>query len=452
MNLLKISTAGVRGIVGGGMNAGLAISFAQAFSTYLEGGTIALARDSRSSGYFLRSAVLSGALSAGTRVIDLGVVPTPTVRIFLRELRADGAILIAAGHNPADWNALKFLRSDGMYLNVRQGAELLEIYNNGEFRKAQWRDIQPLESNSEALDFHLARIEETFDVDAIRARRFKVAVDCCNGTCSRITPRLLKSLGCEVVSVNDRMEKPFPHPPNPTPDNMSQVEALVKAARADIGFAHDAEGERLGIVTETGEALPQEDTFALACLASLESGLREGPIVTNLSTSRKVDRIAERYDTTVYRTAIGQSYVAERARRLSASIAGEGSGQVILPHLHWGPDGIAAIAFFLEFLAKDSSTPSQLVEQLPNYHMVKENLPIPAGQLYKKLQRFRLEASASADRFQVDLTDGVKLVSPDAWVHVRASSTESMIRIIAEAENPEKSEELHRWVHDRIVE
>lgn len=454
MKLLKISVAGVRGIVGQGMSVDTAISFAQAFSTYLEGGAIVIARDSRPSGPMMRAAVTAGLLACGSRVIDLGVAPSPSLQIYLQKLTAEGAILIAAGHNPEEWNALKFLRGDGMYLNSFQGEELLEIYNHGEFRKARWDEIPPLEVDQGALDYHCQRILQSFDGEVIRKRRFKVAVDCCNGACALLTPRLLEEAGCEVVAINDDIHRPFPRLPNPTPDNMSQLAALVKAAKADLGFAHDAEGERLGIVTDQGVKLRQEYTFAIACMIAMEKRAgagNNGTVVTNLSTSSIIDVLAERAGVKVQRTPIGQAYVAESAQQMNALLAGEGSGQVILPWLHPGPDSLAAIVFMLEHLAKTGSRISELVQKLPRFHMMKENITLPVNILYARLQQFRLAAERESDGLEVDFTDGVKVSTATGWVHVRASNTEPLLRIIAEAPEEKRARELYQWARDQIV-
>ena len=443
MKLLKISAAGGRGIVGEGMTAEIAIRFAQAFSTYLEGGVIAISRDSRPSRLLMRSAVVAGSLSCGSRVIDLGVVPSPSVRGYLAELGATGAVIIAAGHNPVEWNALKFLRSDGMDLSARQGEELLEIYHHGEYLKANWEEFQPLQSRDGALDHHRRALLELFGVQRLRSRKFKVAVDCCNGTCSRIVPLLLEELGCEVVSLNDDPDKPFPHPPNPTPDNLSQLEAVVRATQADIGFGYGVEGERLGIVTENGTALHQELVPGLALQAALATGLCRGPVVVNLSTSRLIDKIAGTAGLSVHRTPVGQAYVAETALRVGADFAGEGSGQVILPALHPGPDAIAATVLILDWRASSGRTVGDVAARLPRFHMIKTNVPMPPRTLYSSLQRFRRWAE-SESRYQADFSDGIKLEDESAWVHVRASSTESMLRIISESEDEKKVKRIHQ--------
>lgn len=428
------------------------MSFAQAFATYLEGGTIAVARDSRPSGFMMRSAVLSGLLACGCKVIDLGVVPSPSARIQLRNIKADGGILIAAGHNPPPWNALKFLTGSGMYLTEHQGRELLEVFNHGEFSKVPWDRILPLEHDKSAVTNHIAALKASFETGEIRKRRFKVAVDCCNGPCALVTPTLLRDLGCEVVVFNDDISRPFPRYPNPTPDNMSQLAALVKASGADIGFAHDAEGERLGIVTSEGMPLHQELTLALCTMMYLDQSSARGPVVTNLSTSSRIEVLAKRYGVPCFRTPIGPAHVAAKALQVKAAVAGEGSGSVILPHVHPGPDAIAAITLILDYLAKGHRTLEDVVAEIPVFHMVKENIQLPISQIYRKLQEFRIEAERREGEFEIDLTDGVRLSSPDGWVHVRASSTESILRIIAEAAEKDRAAELHQFAQNLVLE
>ena len=453
MSLLKISPAGVRGIVGEGMTAEIALRFSQAFCTYIQGGTMVVSRDSRPSGPLLRSAVLAGALASGAEVIDLGIVPTPSARVSLRELGADGGVVVAAGHNPGEWNALKFLRSDGMYLNPVQGEELLEILHHGEFSKATWDQFHPLIENqsSGSLHIHKKRILETFDVEAIRARRFKVVVDCCNGPCARIVPELLGELNCQVVSLNTDLERPFPRFPNPTPDNMGQLEQRVRSSGADLGCAYGVEGERLGIVTEAGKALHQERVLGLAFLGAVSTGHAKGPIVINFSTSRLMDVLAARFGIPVFRTPTGQGSVGETVLRLGGDFGGEGSGQVLLPSLHPGPDAIAATVLLLQYLAGSTRTLSEVVSDVPSFVMLKKNTAMPPREVFARLREFRLWARKPSPGFTVSFTDGVKLEGPTSWVQVRSASTESMIRIITEAESPEEARELHQQIQERVL-
>src|SRR6266550_2531707 len=309
MKSLKIGITGVRGIVGETFTPEVAVEFSQAFGTYLDGGRILICRDTRPSGPMVRSAVLAGLIAAGCEVIDLGICPTPSLQLAINWLKADGGIAVTAGHNPSQWNALKFVRGDGLYLNPVQAEELLDIYHQGEFAKATWDKIQPAIQHQDPIEHHIELLTDAFDANAIRARRLKVAVDCCNGACSRLIPRWLGELGCEVLAINDDPNATFPHAPEPKPETMAQLSAVVKAGNADIGFAHDADGERLGIVTELGQSLSEELTLALATRIRLDQ--RAGTVVTNVSTTGAIEQIAARHGGKVMRTQVGQTYISE---------------------------------------------------------------------------------------------------------------------------------------------
>src|SRR5947209_16621472 len=387
MKPLKIGITGVRGIVGETFTPEVAVGFAQAFATYLDSGRILICRDPRPSGPMVSSAVVAGLLAAGCEVIDLGICPTPSLQLAVTWLKADGGIAVTAGHNPAPWNALKFVRGDGLYLNPLQAEELLAVFHQGEFAKARWNQIQPAIQHRDPIEHHIEKLGNVFDTAAIRARRLKVAVDCSNGACSRLIPRWLAELGCEVLAINDDPNGAFPHRPEPTPETMAQLSAVVKAGHADIGFAHDADGERLGIVTELGQALSEESTLVLAARIRLEQ--RAGPVVTNVSTTGAVDQIAARYEAPVVRTQVGQTYVSEAVLEHDAVLGGEGSGGVMVPEVHVTHDSAAAIGLILEGLARSRARVSDIVQQLPRLFMFKRNIALEPHRLYSVLQDFR---------------------------------------------------------------
>jgi phosphomannomutase len=446
MKPLKIGITGVRGVVGEAFTPELAVSFAQAFGTYLDGGRIVVCRDTRPSGPMVHAAVCSGLLAAGCEVIDLGVCPTPSMQLALKELIADGGIAITAGHNPSHWNALKFVRADGLYLNATQGEELLDIYHQGEFLKTTWDRIKTKIEKADAIENHIKILRSAFDVDAIRTRRLVVAVDCCNGSCALLIPRWLEELGCQVLALNDDPTAAFPHSPEPTPRTMAQLSAVVKAGRADIGFAHDADGERLGIVTEIGEPLSEELTLPVAAAIRWEQ--KTGTIVTNISTGSRIDRLASSYGGTVVRTPVGQAFISEAMIEHAAVLGGEGSGGIAVPEVHSTHDSAAAIGLILERLARTNDKISELVGQLPQVTMMKYNIEVEPNRLYSLLQDFRL--LVESENLQPDLSDGIKLTLNQGWVHVRASNTESIIRIIVEAEDEQRAQELINWARDRI--
>ena len=224
MKPLKIGITGVRGIVGETFTPELAVEFAEAFGTYLDRGRILVCRDTRPSSPMIRSAVLAGLLAAGCDVVDLGVCPTPSMQLAVKWLKADGGIAITAGHNPWQWNALKFVRADGLYLNPTQGEELLDIFHQGEFAKAGWDTIKQGVETSDPISEHIKILYESFAAETIRAKRLTVAVDCCNGACSFLSPKWLEQLGCEVLAVNDNPNAPFPHAPEPKPETKVDVQ------------------------------------------------------------------------------------------------------------------------------------------------------------------------------------------------------------------------------------
>lgn len=446
MKPLKIGITGVRGVVGETFTPELAVGFAQAFGTYMDGGRVLVCRDTRPSGAMVSAAVLGGLLAAGCEVVDLGVCPTPSMQLAVGRAGAAGGIAVTAGHNPSQWNALKFVRADGLYLNPAQAEELLDIFHQGEFAKATWDKVAARVETADAVAGHVETLLNSFDAGAIRARRLRVAVDCCNGACSHLIPRLLGGLGCEVLAVNDDPRAPFPHNPEPGPETMAQLRAVVKAGRADVGFAHDADGERLGVVTDEGSPLSEEATLALAAEVLLPR--RPGTVVTNVSTSGAIEAVAARHNSKVVRTPVGQAYVSEAILETGAVLGGEGSGGVSLPSVHPTHDSAAAVGLILEHLALSGERASDVAARLPRPAMIKHNVKVEPNKIYSLLQQLRAEVERES--YAHDLTDGVKFTAAGGWLHARASNTESMIRLIAEAEDERAARELIDWARDRI--
>ncbi|MGD9498278.1 MAG: phosphoglucosamine mutase [Armatimonadota bacterium] len=429
---LKITIAGVRGVVGETLTPELLVNFSHAFGTWTGPGRVLVSRDTRPSGAMVAPCVFSGLIAAGCEVVDLGVCPTAALQLAVKDSDAVGGIAITAGHNDARWNALKFCRDDGIYLNPKQAEELLNVYHQKEFIKARWDELRPVLRDDSAGERHLQAVRAHVDVDAIRAAGLKIAVDCTNGACSDFTPRFLAALGCEVVAINDDPDLPFPHEPRPTPPNLSQLCALVRASGADAGFAQDADGDRLGIVTEEGEAPGEEYTLCLSAEMVLGRG-DPGPVVTNLSTTMAVEDVARRYGREVVRTGIGQVFIAEAALDYDAAIAGEGSGGIVLPAINYAHDSIAALAHIANLMAARERPLSALVAEIPRYYIVKREVVCPPQRAYTVLEELRGELDAPWAE-QINLEDGIKLIGADRWVHVRVSLTEPRIRVITEAE------------------
>jgi phosphomannomutase len=447
MEPLKVGIAGVRGVVGQTLTPDLVVRFAEAFGSYLDGGRVLVCRDPRPSGPMLQAAVTAGLLAVGCEVTDLGVCPTPSLQLAVRRLGARGGISITGGHNPPEWNALKFVRDDGLYLSAIQGEELLDVYHQGTVPRARWDRIATRVDRHDAVPPHLEALRAAFDVGAVRARRLRVAVDCGNGSCSRLVPAWLEALGCEVLPINDDPTLPFPRAPEPGVAAAAQVRALVRAGRANLGLVLDADGERLSLVDEAGTPLSEELTLPLAAEAALAE--RTGPVVTNVSTSGLVDKVAARYGATVVRTPVGQAFVSEAILEHRAVLGGEGNGGVAVPRVQATHDSAAAIGLLLQSLAREARPLSAAVAALPTVVVRKLALAVPPSLLFSVLQEFR-DAVVDVAGASVDQTDGVKVAWPDGWVHVRASNTQSLVRVIAEAGTAARAQELSDWARERL--
>lgn len=424
---LMISVAGVRGVVGTSLTPAVALRFAAAFGSYAGRGRVVVGRDSRLSGPVIEQAVEAGLRSVGCGVVRIGVVPTPTVQLTTRMLKARGGIAITASHNPPQWNALKFVSARGLFLTKPQGGEVLDRYRRGAFRHADYAHQGPAIDLPGAAAAHVAAILKLpfLDLAAIRRRRFTVVTDTCHGAGGPIFGLLLRELGCRVVALHAEPTGMFSRPIEPLAKNLAELERAVRQHHADVGFATDADVDRLSIVSERGRALGEEYSLALA--ADFMLSRRRGTAVTNLSTSRMIDEVAARRGGTVVRTPVGEANVVAGMMRRRAVIGGEGNGGIIIPGLNHARDATAGIALILQLLADEGRPISAIAAALPAYRMIKGTIAVerPARLLAAVARHF---CGATVDR-----RDGIKAVLPGAWVHVRASGTEPIVRVIAEA-------------------
>src|SRR6185436_2295831 len=419
---LKISISGVRGVIGASLTPTLLTRFAQAFGTYAGCGTIVIGRDTRTSGEMVRQAVIAGLLSSGCRVLDLDIVPVPTVQLLVRQRKAHGGIAITASHNPAEWNALKFVGADGLFLGAGQARELLDIYHQGDYTKIVGAEMRQVEAFAGAVDLHCAAILSAVGPLPARARKLRVALDSCNGASSQFAPRLLEALGVEVTSINTTPNGLFPRGAEPVAENIGELCKLVKTSGADLGFAQDMDADRLAVVDEHGEPIGEDYTLVLATRYVLSK--TPGAVVTNLSTSSAMDDVARLFNCPLHRSKIGEANVTELMQQTSAVIGGEGNGGVIYPRINFCRDSQVGMALILHLLAETGKTVSQLLAELPRYKMVKEKLDCPSNKIGAVLKLIRQNY---AD-YPQDLRDGVKVTLPQGWLHVRGSNTEPIIR------------------------
>jgi phosphomannomutase len=444
---LIIGISGVRGIVGETLTPELLTRLGAAFGTYMDGGTVVVGRDTRTSGPMIKHSVLGGLLSTGTKIIDIDICSTPTCQIMIEELHADGGIVISGSHNPAEWNALKFFRSDGIYLNDEQGKSLLNIYYQGDFQKARWNEMTEIIRDNTGVDKHINKVLELVDVDKIRSKKFKVVIDCCNGAGSIITPQFLQKLGCELVMIHCEPTGYFPHNPEPTFINLGDLSNKTLESGADIGFAQDADADRVAIISEKGEVLGEEYSLAL-CTKFVLQKEKGGTVVTNLSTSRAIDDIAKEYGATVIRTPVGEVNVAEKMKKISAKIGGEGNGGVIYPDLHYARDSFIGMALVLQYMAESGKKISDLANGIPKYYIQKNKIECSRGDAYRVLEK--LKAKYANEKVNTD--DGLKIDLSDSWIHLRRSNTEPIIRIITESSSKKKALDLNNSVLVEIEE
>jgi len=435
---LIISASGVRGVVGEGLTPGIVADLASAFGEMVKG-DILVGYDTRTSNEMFKYAVFSGLLSVGCRVVDLGICPTPSLQLMVKETEADGGIAITGSHNPPEWNALKFVRKDGLFLFPEEGEKLISIYKKGFFKRVSWNSLGKVYKDSSAISRHIDKIMKMVDVETIRKKRFKVVIDACNGAGAVISPFLLEKLGCEVIRINCETDRVFPHLPEPVPANLGELCEKVKQTGADIGFAHDADADRLALVSNGGQALSEEYTLLVATRGVLQKS--RGVVVTNICTSAAIDEIAAEFGCVVKRTRVGDIYVSRCMRDCKAVIGGEGNGGVIFPPMNYARDGITAIALILDFLARENIPVSSVIDSLPSFFMYKKKISNSGIDFNGLKDRLISEFDSS----QLNFLDGIKVWLEKGWVHIRASGTEPVIRIISEAKNRSEAEDIYNW-------
>jgi phosphomannomutase len=445
---LMVGVSGVRGIVGKDLTADVVTRWARAFGLWLREGTsaggpgpgtsVVLGRDARTSGPMFAAAVTAGLTSLGCDVIDIGLVPTPTVQLAVEHHRAGGGIAITASHNPIEWNALKFIGPDGIFLDGLDGARVHDLArkDGGGGKTAEGKVTR----DDGAVERHLQAVLAlpAVEVERIRKRSFTVALDAVRGAGGPVMRTLLERLGCEVAGINLETDGHFPRAPEPIPENLGGLSTLVTRAGAALGIAVDPDVDRLAIVDETGTPIGEDYTLAFAVRAVLdgkrETGNGKRVVVCNLSTSLVVEDAARDSGADVVRTPVGEVHVARTIVRLGAVIGGEGNGGVMYPALHTGRDAPVAAALLLTLLARDGRRVSELVAAAPRYTIVKAK----AERRTRKGEGGGLEDvyAALRKRFpeaSVDTQDGLRLGWRDRWLHVRPSNTEPIIRLIAEA-------------------
>ncbi len=447
MSKLVASVSGIRGVFADCLDPAIALRYGANFGSFISQNShnpqasgrpkIVVGRDSRTTGQTVQSAVVAGLLGVGCDVVELGIVPTPTVLLNVQKHNAQGGIAITASHNPPEWNAMKFADGDGMFLSAEKSVRFLSQLQKQPVWQ-DWRQVGKTDLDDAGISYHIHKILEIswLDLAAIRATKFKVVIDSVNGAGGLSSPLLLRKLGCEVIEINSEPTGIFAHPAEPLNKNLAQLEEAVKLHRADLGFATDPDVDRLSIVDEHGRCIGEEYSVALAELFILPK--EPGDIVVNLSTSMLSDHIAKRFGVQVHRTKVGEINVGKLMQEIGSPVGGEGNGGIICPKVNHTRDAMAGMAIILGLLAESGETVSQIVGELPRFFMAKAKMQIPADQMDAAL--FRIPELLPG--YELDTRDGIKACKDDHWIHIRKSGTEPIIRIYAESPAQDFSDKL----------
>lgn len=460
MTLIK-SISGIRGTIGGKQGEGLTpvdiVKFTSAYAVWARAQAllkdyrgkikIVTGRDARISGQIVKQIVDGTLAGMGVDVVDVGLATTPTVEMAVTAEQAQGGLILTASHNPKQWNALKLLNDRGEFLDDRDGKTVLSIADSAGFSFAGVDELGSVLSK-DYTQYHIDKVLELplVDVEAIRAGKFKVAVDCVNSVGGTVIPLLLKALGVDdVIELYCTPDGQFPHNPEPLPEHLLELSKTVKEHGADVGFAVDPDVDRLAIINEDGSMFGEEYTLVAVADYVLQHTPGRGNTASNLSSSRALRDITLARGGKYFAAAVGEVNVVTAMKNHQAVIGGEGNGGIIYPELHYGRDALVGIALFLTQLAKSGKTCSQLRAQYPEYYMSKNKIELKPdvdvdAVLLRVKQRYANE--------QVNDIDGVKIDFSDEWVHLRKSNTEPIIRIYTESRSKQQADGLAKKIVD----
>jgi len=409
---------------------------AAAFGSWIGGGKILVARDTRTSGEMLESAVVAGLISAGCEPVVLGIAPAPTVEYAVLNLKANGAINVTASHNPPEWNALKFVDGKGIAVSQERGVEIEKIFEASSAKKAPWDQMKKVSHYSSACSDHAKTVRAKLDTSLLKKRKLSIVLDCANGTVGLIAPEFFKSLGCRVTTLNAQPDGTFPgRNSEPTEANVQDLIASVKATGADMGIAWDGDGDRVIFIDEHGKFVIGDRIFALCVQLALKE--RKGPVVTTVATSNAIKDLAEKHSAKLHRTKVGAPYISEEILKLNGVIGGEEVGGVVWPSVCYGKDGIMTAAKIAEAACKKPL--SKLVEGLPTYYNAKTKVAVKPGMKARAMERIKSLVKGKGTPTYID---GVRLDFKNSWVIVRASGTENYLRIFAEAKDEKTANSL----------
>ena len=411
-------TFGVRRTANDVLTPEFATRLAACYGTQIQG-TVAVGGDTRTSSPMLIEAVKAGLLSSGCDVVDLGILPTPGLQYAVRKYY-DGGVMVTASHNPPKYNGIKFLDDNGIGIPDDVELAIEELYFDKEPKRAEWHDIGQIYSNDSVIDEYVDEAISKVNVKAIKEANLKVVVDCGSGAGSFTAPYLIRKLGCDVTTLNCQADGFFPgRDPEPIEDNLSELISVVKELNADIGLAHDGDADRTICIDEKGNFVLGDKTFSLVEKQMLKEN-NGGIIVTTVATSQAIYDIAEEYNGEVIATAVGDLLVARELHDKNGLFGGEENGGLIFPEFVYGRDAVMTVAKILEILAVEKKTMSELVEELPKYYACKLKIECSDDKKPEVMSNIAEEIKSTTD-FELDLTDGVKILKDDGWAIIRPS-------------------------------
>ena len=435
-------TFGVRRTANDVLTPEFASRLAASYGSLVQG-TVAIGGDTRTSTPMLKHAITAGLLSSGCDVVDLGILPTPAIQYAVRNYY-DGGIIVTASHNPPKFNGLKFVDEFGIGTPDDMEIAVEEMYFDSEPKRVSWDKIGKVYHNETIIDEYIKETLKRVDVEAIRLRKLKVVVDCGSGAGSYTAPYLLKALGCEVTTLNCQADGFFPgRDPEPIEPNLQDLIATVKDLGADIGLAHDGDADRTICIDEKGNFVLGDKTFALVEKQMLKEN-NGGIIVTTVATSQAIYDVAEEFGGEVIATAVGDLLVARKLKDTDGLFGGEENGGLIFPDFVYGRDAAMTVAKLLEILAKEDRPFSELVAELPVYYQEKLKIECPDDEKEEVMSKIAEEIKTTTD-FELDTTDGVKILKDDGWVIIRPSGTEPIFRCFAESDSMDKAVEMANW-------
>ncbi|HOJ37069.1 MAG TPA: phosphoglucosamine mutase [Ignavibacteriales bacterium] len=437
MSVLMVSVSGIRGIIGNGLEPETIVKHTSAFAEFIKGKKIVIGRDGRISGEMVRNIIVGTLQAKGIDIVDLGICPTPTVLLMVRELKADGGIVITASHNPNEWNALKLVNNKGLFLSPEENTLLRDIEKKSNFNYTTWDKLGKI-TFQDGIKTHIEKILSIkhLNIEKLKEKKFKVLVDCVNGAGSYCVTDLLKALGCEVIEINCEKNGIFPRLPEPIPQNLIETMSEVKNNNVDIGIVVDPDVDRLVLLTETGEPFVEENTITQITKFILSK--EKGNVVVNLSTTRAVKDVVEQTGCNLYLAPVGEANVVKKMLEVNAIIGGEGSGGVIYPAANFCRDALVGIALTLQHLLEFGGKASELKKSLPEYFIVKRKFEIHGKNGDEILNNLKNEFK----NYQLNDEDGLRIDTEEYWINFRKSNTEPIIRITCEAKSEQKANEI----------